>query len=33
MFRDQITGVTQQGGYFGQDPGNRQIWLGATLSF
>ncbi len=28
-----ITGFVEPGGYFGQEPGNRQIWLGATVNF
>jgi hypothetical protein len=28
-----ITGALQPGGFFGPDPGNRQIWLGANLKF
>jgi outer membrane receptor protein involved in Fe transport len=28
-----ITGVAQPGGFFGPDPGNRQIWLGASVKF
>jgi hypothetical protein len=28
-----ITGVIQPGGYFGPDPGNRSVWLGATVKF
>lgn len=28
-----ITGVAQPGGFFGQDPGNRTMWLAARLTF
>ncbi|HEX7158505.1 MAG TPA: hypothetical protein VF214_05810, partial [Edaphobacter sp.] len=28
-----ITGTNQPGGFFGPDPGNRSIWLGASLKF
>jgi hypothetical protein len=28
-----ITGFVEPGGYFGQEPGNRQIWLGTTVNF
>jgi len=28
-----ITGAAQPGGFFGPDPGNRTIWLGASLKF
>jgi hypothetical protein len=28
-----ITGVAQLGGFFGPDPGNRIIWLGASVKF
>jgi hypothetical protein len=28
-----ITGFVEPGGFFGQEPGNRTIWLGATVNF
>jgi hypothetical protein len=28
-----ITGTASPGGFFGPDPGNRTIWLGASLKF
>lgn len=28
-----VTGAAQPGGYFGPDPGNRIIWLGASVKF
>jgi Carboxypeptidase regulatory-like domain/TonB dependent receptor len=28
-----VTSVLEPGGFFGQDPGNRVIWLGATVTF
>lgn len=28
-----VTGVVQQGGFFGQDPGNRVVWVGAAVKF
>jgi hypothetical protein len=28
-----ITGSAQPGGFFGPDPGNRTIWLSASLKF
>jgi Carboxypeptidase regulatory-like domain/TonB dependent receptor-like, beta-barrel len=28
-----VTGFVEPGGYFGQEPGNRVIWVGATVKF
>jgi hypothetical protein len=28
-----ITGTLSPGGFFGPDPGNRTMWLGASLTF
>ena len=28
-----ISGIVQPGGFFGPDPGNRVVWLGATVKF
>jgi len=28
-----ITGTASPGGFFGQDPGIREVWLGATVNF
>ena len=28
-----ITGFVEPGGYFGQEPGNRVVWLSAEIKF